>query len=63
MNLSNYNSWTEKTIKLLPGEEICPVCKGKGVKKYFGPNDDWMFPCKKCKGEGKVDWIQRIILR
>ena len=34
---------------------ICPLCKGK---RY---NEDPMISCKKCRGDGKVDWISNAM--
>jgi len=46
-------------IELLPGEEICPKCKGKG--ETYNDHTPWGVkwkPCNKCWGDGKLDWIQ-----
>ena len=49
-------------MKLEPGEVICPVCKGSGKlvgnnPKNFKPKT-FTFPCNKCLGTGKLDWIE-----
>ena len=33
-------------------EVICDQCNGSG--------DEYPFPCSKCNGEGKVNWIENI---
>ena len=44
-------------ITILPGEEICPICRGIGVK----PGNSSIDLCYRCKGEGKIDWIQKAM--
>jgi len=44
-------------IKILPGEEICPACRGIGVE----PGKSSIEMCRTCKGEGKIDWIQKAM--
>ena len=44
-------------IELLPGEEICPHCKGSGEE----PGDfveGIKITCSICWGERKLDWIE-----
>lgn len=36
-------------------EIFCPVCKGLGKK----PGTDLV--CKKCHGDGKLDWLENIV--
>jgi len=45
-------------MNLKPGEIICPKCEanhivGKGKLTIWG--------CDKCKGYGKVDWIEAVV--
>ena len=40
-------------MKLKPGEIICPVCHGE----YY----DDHYSCMKCKGKGKLDWVENIM--
>ena len=44
-------------MELLPGEEICPNCKGSGdgTGKYI---EGYRITCQRCWGEGKLDWIE-----
>ena len=46
-----------KTIN--SGEVLCNVCQGSGkaIKLYIHGGTK----CKKCKGEGKLDWIENIV--
>jgi len=53
-----YNSWKSEHIKLHLGEEICPKCNGRGISKVIHP---WQIQCNKCKGEGKIDWISKVV--
>lgn len=59
MIYSIHNVWKGKyEIELFPGEEICQGCKGTGVSAI---NDHWQIQCRKCHGEGKIDWISNVI--
>ena len=53
----------KNNIKLEEGEIICSKCNGSGESytdpiyvEYFGNKS-----CKKCKGKGKLDWIEVIV--
>lgn len=48
-------------IELLPGEEICPVCNGKGENS--NPNTHFGFFCYMCEGSGKLDWVSKAMGR
>ena len=48
-------------VELLPGEEICPVCKGKGKGDYDKSEDFFGFFCFRCNGTGKIDWVQKAM--
>jgi hypothetical protein len=48
-------------IELLPGEEICPKCKGTGNNRRDEPEFTFSFICFKCRGTGKVDWVTRAM--
>lgn len=49
---------------LNPGEIICPECLGhkrspSTIIRDSIPNQyQWPSECKKCQGEGKLDWIE-----
>jgi hypothetical protein len=46
---------------LLPGEEICPECKGTGKKRdkvIGGAGYEIISVCERCWGDGKLDWIE-----
>lgn len=43
-------------------EVICPQCKGTGKSKSWEAGGFIITPeCPKCLGEGKFDWIQRVV--
>ena len=39
-------------FEILDGEAICPQCEGIGTL--------WGYPCDRCLGAKKLDWIERI---
>jgi hypothetical protein len=43
---------------LKEGEVICPVCNGK---RLLPLTDDSIRFCKKCKGSGKLDWVELVV--
>ncbi len=46
-------------LQLLPGEDLCPKCKGKG--ETYNLHTDWGVKwrtCDRCWGEGKLDWVE-----
>jgi len=46
-------------VELLPGEELCPKCKGKG--ETYNHHTNWAVKwqmCDRCWGDGKLDWIE-----
>jgi len=46
---------------LCEGEALCPKCDGAGGKVTLD-HRNWNFiTCLKCKGIGKVDWIQKAM--
>ncbi len=57
---SVFNPYKNKEeIETFPGEEICPNCHGLGLRNAIFPS----FPlrCRVCRGEGKIDWIQKAM--
>jgi hypothetical protein len=48
-------------VELLPGEEICPACKGEGKGDYNKTEDFFDFFCFRCNGTGKIDWVQKAM--
>jgi DnaJ-class molecular chaperone len=52
----------QQVIKAEPGYVICDKCDGTGIVVNNSPTPFWYQSdeCKKCKGEGVVDWITNI---
>lgn len=48
-------------IELLPGEVICPDCKGTGNKRKGQTEVTFSFICFRCRGAGKLDWVTRAM--
>ena len=46
-----------RELELLPGEEICPNCKGSG-EEPGNFVEGFRITCHKCWGDGKLDWIE-----
>lgn len=62
MIVSNYNHWKNThDLELFPGEEICPKCKGTGIKNKTFDEYGVHARCKKCLGLGKIDWISKAM--
>ncbi len=60
--LPTYNEWKKKFIKLSPGEEICPKCKGKGCSEWGREFESrYNMECFKCYGKGKIDWKTKLM--
>lgn len=59
MIISKYNYWkNEVDVELFPGEEICPKCDGSGIKLKLS---EFLSKCPKCMGNGKLDWISKLM--
>ena len=62
MIISVYNHWKhDYEIELFPGEEICPICKGSGIREKVLNKYGLQSRCKKCSGEGKIDWVTKAM--
>ena len=49
-------------MDLKPGEVECDKCKGTRILYDFDNYDIGKYnTCPKCKGEGKLDWIEVIV--
>ena len=49
-------------VTLKPGETFCPECKGSGKAEPWDSAGYTITPeCPKCLGDGKFDWVQRIM--
>ncbi len=46
----------KKELTINEGEYICSECNGNGHIK----NEKYI-SCKRCQGEGKLDWIENIV--
>jgi len=53
-----YNELHSKLIEVLEGESICNECNGMGL--HHDPQT-YIGICMKCKGAGKLDWIQKAM--
>ena len=59
-----YNKHLKRLITLNEGEEFCSKCHGEGVliskRTWITPSKKARFLiCKKCMGDGKVDWVEK----
>jgi len=45
-------------MDLKDGEVICPECEGNYI---VGKGKSVVWGCDKCKGYGKLDWIENIV--
>lgn len=64
MNQQRYNKHKKRLITLRDGEEFCTVCHGEGMvaskRNFLGIHKKGrLLVCKKCMGDGKVDWIEK----
>jgi hypothetical protein len=50
----------KENIKLLPGEIVCDKCNGRGYKNAEGDKYIFTFRCNKCKGAGKLTWVENV---
>ena len=54
-------------MKLKPGEIKCDKCKGTGYdltipkQEYETGYYQKHYPCSKCWGKGKLDWIENVV--
>lgn len=62
--LSTVKDWIEDHKLIInEGEERCPVCYGdKGYISHCIPPDSQWIVCKRCKGNGKIDWIRKAMM-
>lgn len=54
----NFNTWT--SLHLQPGEKVCNKCAGSGDDLNTCDSDGYCKACSKCKGKGKVTWLENI---
>ena len=47
-------------MKLQPFEEICSHCGGDGFQERERHPKWFPHKCNKCKGTGKLDWLEKI---
>lgn len=47
-------------LELVEGESICNECNGVGYYKYHEEAQEYRW-CEKCKGTGKLTWIEEIL--
>lgn len=46
-----------RKAKLNPGDVVCDLCNGTGIRPRHHHRRQ---TCRKCRGEGKFDWIENI---
>ncbi len=51
-----YKKSDRKEMTLEEHEVCCSLCNGWG--EIYHKDDDSVFPCYRCKGHGKLDWVQ-----
>ena len=58
-----FNNYLQQNITLEAGDIICPKCKGKRENnQYTTPYKNHIeICCRKCYGNGKLDWIEQIV--
>ncbi len=62
MIINALNPYHDLLETLLPGEEICPDCGGKGGSTLVNSYTNAFFKyCSLCEGRGKIDWIQKAM--
>lgn len=54
-----YKKADQKEIDLEEGEMVCTMCNGWG--KVYHKHDDGIFQCSRCRGRGKLDWVENIV--
>lgn len=54
-----YKKSDKKDMELKEGELVCSLCNGWG--KVYHKDDDGIFQCPRCKGRGKLDWVENIM--
>lgn len=60
------NIWLDKPFLILDQDEvICSVCNGAGgyypFTKEVEPGLKFITMCTHCEGQGKIDWVTRIM--
>jgi len=63
MGGGTFNRHLNKIIFPTAGEEICKNCRGSGVKPFPGSltNTKIVLRCSVCDGNGKIDWIEKVV--
>lgn len=59
-----YNKLTKTHLTLNEGEEFCKTCRGEGMvilKRNYLPKPVSALVCKDCLGDGKIDWVEKVI--
>lgn len=63
-----FNMWNRKYISLKKGEIYCDECQGRGgyeIVKECNHNKNYeaveLRRCKRCDGEGKLDWVSQAV--
>lgn len=66
MKANIQNIWLNKLFLILYQDEIlCPICKGSGgwcpFTQEAAPGLEFITMCTHCEGQGKIDWVTRIM--
>lgn len=66
MRLKIVNIWLEKKFLIINQDEtLCPICNGLGgwypFTKDEAPGLKFITMCTHCEGQGKIDWVTRIM--
>lgn len=59
-----FNFWKNEALDLQEGEEICEECNGEGTYNMFNDRPAQFSTkrlCPKCYGDGKFDWIEKVM--
>lgn len=65
-----FNKWIRKYVFLKEGESYCSKCKGHGAFETVSPIERKpnyehveLRACTKCRGAGKLDWVECLTSR
>lgn len=66
---NNFQNYIKK-FEIQKNEILCPDCKGRGLftfkREVIGTIGEYLtlfHTCTKCKGRGKIDWVDNLIVK